>query len=115
MKRKYAEGGETETPSRFKKLLSDVKENPLGAVGKEAKKFKQGIDILRGKKPENPDDIPPRNLQDALDEIKRKKEEAAPTTKTEMGKIFKKGGKVGSASKRADGIAQRGKTRGRMM
>ena len=28
---------------------------------------------------------------------------------------FKKGGKVSSASKRADGIAQRGKTRGRMI
>lgn len=28
---------------------------------------------------------------------------------------YKKGGKVGSASKRADGIAQRGKTRGRMI
>ena len=28
---------------------------------------------------------------------------------------FKKGGKVGSASKRADGIAQRGKTRGRVV
>jgi hypothetical protein len=27
---------------------------------------------------------------------------------------FSKGGKVGSASKRADGIAQRGKTRGKM-
>jgi len=28
---------------------------------------------------------------------------------------MKKGGKVGSASKRADGIAQRGKTKGRMI
>lgn len=28
---------------------------------------------------------------------------------------FKKGGKVSSASKRADGIAQRGKTRGKMI
>ena len=28
---------------------------------------------------------------------------------------FKKGGKVNSASKRGDGIAQRGKTRGRMV
>jgi hypothetical protein len=28
---------------------------------------------------------------------------------------YAKGGKVGSASKRADGIAQRGKTRGRMV
>jgi UDP-N-acetylenolpyruvoylglucosamine reductase len=65
--------------------------------------------------PKNPDDIPPRNLQDALDEITRKKEEKAPTTKTEMGKMFKKGGKVGSASKRADGCAQRGKTRGKFV
>ena len=30
------------------------------------------------------------------------------------GERYKKGGMVGSASKRADGIAQRGKTRGRM-
>ena len=29
--------------------------------------------------------------------------------------VFKKGGSVGSASKRADGIAQRGKTRGKMV
>ena len=28
--------------------------------------------------------------------------------------VFKKGGSVGSASKRADGIAQRGKTKGRI-
>ena len=31
------------------------------------------------------------------------------------GTPFKKGGKVGSASKRGDGIAQRGKTKGRMV
>ena len=61
--------------------------------------------------PKNPDDVPPRNLQDALDEMKRRKEEKAPTTKTEMGKLFKKGGYV----KAADGCAKRGKTRGRMM
>jgi hypothetical protein len=30
------------------------------------------------------------------------------------GATFKNGGKVGSASKRADGIAMRGKTRGKM-
>jgi len=30
-------------------------------------------------------------------------------------KTFDKGGKVGSASKRADGIAQRGKTKGRYL
>ena len=32
----------------------------------------------------------------------------------EMGNTYKKGGAVGSASKRADGIVQRGKTRGKM-
>lgn len=32
----------------------------------------------------------------------------------EMGNAYKKGGKVSSASSRADGIAQRGKTKGRM-
>lgn len=65
--------------------------------------------------PKNPDDIPPKNLQEVKDEMMRRKEEKAPTTKTEMGKMFKKGGKVGSASKRADGCCVRGKTRGRMM
>jgi hypothetical protein len=50
------------------------------------------------------------------DEKARKEEEdKAPTTRTEMGKGFKKGGKVkSSASKRADGCAQRGKTKGRI-
>lgn len=40
-----------------------------------------------------------------------KAEKAAPTTRTEMGKIFKKGGYVSAA----DGCAQRGKTKGRMV
>ena len=56
--------------------------------------------------------------QEAADAAQRRKEEQAPTTKTEMGK--KKGGcvkmaKGGSASSRADGCAQRGKTRGKMV
>jgi len=44
--------------------------------------------------------------QDKLNE----KGSTAPTTSTEMGKVFKKGGYV----RAADGIAQRGKTKGRM-
>ena len=56
-----------------------------------------------------------QSMQDAADEAMRRKEERAPTTRSEMGKMFKKGGKVGSASKRADGIAQRGKTKGRIV
>ena len=56
-----------------------------------------------------------QSMQDAADDAMRRKEERAPTTSSEMGKMFKKGGKVGSASKRADGIAQRGKTKGRIV
>ena len=47
--------------------------------------------------------------------------ESAPTEEMkkrlrEMGvEVYKKGGKVSSASKRADGCAQRGKTRGKMV
>ena len=58
----------------------------------------------------------PQAMQEAADAAMRVKEAMAPTTKTEMGK--KKGGcikmaKGGSASKRADGCAIRGKTKGR--
>lgn len=61
--------------------------------------------------PKDPNDIPPRNLQEALDEITRRREEKAPTTKTEMGKMFKKGGYV----KSADGCCKKGKTRGKFV
>lgn len=49
--------------------------------------------------------------------IDRKAAEAAkkaPTTRSEMGKMYKSGGMV-SAGKRADGIATKGKTRGKMV
>ena len=66
--------------------------------------------------PKNPDDIPPRNLQEAKDEvIRRKEDKAIQDVKKRMGEGFKKGGKVGSASKRADGIAKKGKTRGKFV
>ena len=50
-------------------------------------------------------------LEEVQDDKDREKTDAAPTTKTEMGQKFSKGGSVSS---RADGIAQRGKTRGKM-
>ena len=40
---------------------------------------------------------------------------ASATSSDEANMMFKKGGSVSSASKRADGIAQRGKTRGKMV
>lgn len=51
-------------------------------------------------------------VQEAEDERTQEKIKKAPTTKTEMGKAFASGG---SASSRADGIAQRGKTRGTLI
>ena len=58
---------------------------------------------------------PSFEMEDISDERARKKAEeyAAELQRETRGK--KAGGKVGSASKRADGCAQRGKTRGRMI
>jgi len=51
-------------------------------------------------------------MQEIADRKAAAKAAKAPTTKTTMAKNFAKGGSVSSASKRADGCAQRGKTRG---
>jgi hypothetical protein len=51
-----------------------------------------------------------QSMQEAKDEEAYQKRKTAPTTKTEMGETFAKGGMT--ASSRADGCAQRGKTRG---
>jgi hypothetical protein len=50
-----------------------------------------------------------------MDEMERRAAASAPTTRRTMGQAFAKGGKVGSASRRADGIAQRGKTKGKLI
>jgi len=54
-----------------------------------------------------------QSMEEAKDEEMRKKMKTAPTTKTEMGKGFAKGGMT--ASSRADGCAVKGKTRGKMI
>jgi hypothetical protein len=51
-----------------------------------------------------------QSMQEAKDEESYQKRKTAPTTKTEMGEAFAKGGMT--ASSRGDGCAQRGKTRG---
>ena len=77
---------------------------------KKAEQYrKEAQDPYAGKVPSK------ESQQAAADAAQAAKEAKAQTTKTEMGK--KKGGcvkmaKGGSASARADGIAQRGKTRG---
>ena len=54
-----------------------------------------------------------QSMEEAKDEETRKKMKTAPTTQTEMGKGFAKGGMT--ASSRADGCAVKGKTRGKMV
>ena len=53
-----------------------------------------------------------QSMEEAKDEETSKKTKTAPTTKTEMGKGFAKGG---SASSRADGCCVKGKTRGTLI
>jgi hypothetical protein len=51
----------------------------------------------------------PKGMAEVAAQMRREglRERKAPT------KLYKKGGSVGSASKRADGIAKKGKTRGK--
>ena len=59
----------------------------------------------------------PQDIQNTLKDRMQEKEFGAGEAerKASMGRVFKKGGSVSSASKRADGIATKGKTRGRMV
>ena len=57
--------------------------------------------------------VPQSVIQEAADKKMQEKAKQAPTTKTEMGKKFAKGGMT--ASSRADGCAVKGKTRGKMI
>ena len=72
-------------------------------------------DVL-GKKSENEAAAKIAADSAAADEAAVKKAELqAKSQAFAQGRPMKKGGKVSSASSRADGIAQRGKTRGRMV
>jgi hypothetical protein len=52
----------------------------------------------------------------AQEVIRKDREQTKPLERVdEMGNAYKKGGKVSSASRRADGIATKGKTRGRIL
>jgi len=71
----------------------------------------------------SPEDVPSPEVQaqmkrqreyEAADRMEQQAAKTAPTTRSTMGAAFAKGGKVGSASKRADGIASKGKTKGRV-
>ena len=59
---------------------------------------------------ETTQDITPPEIQDKLQTMKNNRA----ADQYEKNKTFKSGGKVGSASKRADGCCVKGKTRGKM-
>jgi hypothetical protein len=71
---------------------------------------KQQAELKAAEKAEN--EAPRKMISDAYDYAKDKASELVEKAKKGMG--MKKGGKVKSASSRADGIAMRGKTRGKM-
>ena len=54
-------------------------------------------------------------LPSMMADQRRKKKDGTEMTQQEASPAMKKGGKVSSASKRADGIARRGKTKGRIV
>ena len=56
-----------------------------------------------------------KSPEDVKEEKARKKATAAYDKAMPSAERYAKGGSVGSASKRADGIAERGKTRGMMI
>lgn len=92
----------------------------LGGIGgseilKNAREKKEAADEIKRESRGSQDSMTPgqkQSMQEAKDEEMYQKIKTAPTTKTEMGKAFASGG---SASARADGVAQRGKTRGKMV
>jgi hypothetical protein len=92
---------------------------PLVGIGSVAGAAKMTMDAVKDKAEKEhkakQDSMTPgqkQSMEEAKDEETRKRMKTAPTTKTEMGKKFAKGG---SASSRADGCAVKGKTRGKMI
>ena len=97
-----------------KKIMENVPEGYANELQREMGRAKTTQAVNSAPKEKMPSK---QSMQEAADEAMRRKEDMAPTTKTEMGK--KKGGCVkmakGGYVRAADGCAQRGKTRGKMV
>jgi hypothetical protein len=91
-----------------------ARENSLG-TGKEPSAIEMignfGKKLMGGNKPAKP---APVVAKPALAPAKKPVRYAPSEENAKFDDNYKKGGSVGSASKRADGCAQRGKTRGKM-
>jgi len=120
MKKKYDEGGRIEVrgkkPSLAERAAGMAEEYGHGVgipgiVGSTARAVGMARDLKQKK--EQDDIIAKRkSAPEREDKVRRFKERFDAADPSE--EPYKKGGKVGSASKRADGIAKKGKTRGMM-
>ena len=120
MKKKYDEGGRVEVrgkkPSLAERAAGVAEEYGHGVgIPGIAGSTARAVGIARDLKQNKAQDeiIAKRKSTPERDEKMRRVKERFDTVDPSE-EPYKKGGKVGSASKRADGIAQRGKTRGLM-
>jgi hypothetical protein len=97
----------------------DLRERTLKAI-EEKKKATRAANITAPDPfPKLPTDFP--KLNEVIRQMEERKSTksggggAMPKSNRDITKNYKKGGSVSSASKRADGIAVKGKTRGRMI
>lgn len=95
-----------ETKARLRDLDSRIRQSESAGAGRGKQGGPTANELEEGSMTSGQKEA----LQEVQDEKMRQKMKTAPTTKTEMGKVFAKGGMTASA--RADGCAQRGKTRG---
>ena len=133
--RKYSRSGADAIKENEDKMdalgKSAVKNYKEGKVGKAAVDVAKGVGTaaknmlvtspraaldaagkrIRGDKPTDDEDFMPADIKDSLQTMKNKKA----AENYEATKEYKKGGSVGSASKRADGCCTKGKTKGRMV
>ena len=105
-----AEGMEEEQTSPLGKILRQIRETKVdteGGMGPMRRMVKGATEaVAPGIEAIERMTKRPRRSEDEMSEL---------TREIGRGMNYKKGGKVSSASARADGCAQRGKTRGRMI
>ena len=106
--RMIAEGMEEEQTSPLGKILRQIRETKVDTEG--------GMGPMRRMVKGATGAVSPviEAIERMTNRPRRTEEEMSELTR-EIGRGMKKGGKVGSASKRADGIAKRGKTRGKIV
>ena len=98
------------------KLNKDTAKDVAAFVGPGAAVLGAGYADLQHTKSVSKKEREAKEETDKAEELKRKKETSGGDSETKATpKTYKSGGKVSSASSRADGCAIKGKTKGRMV